>query len=263
MPEGDTVYRVGRELGAALEGKTPHQAELRHPRLSTVELSGREVLGVRTVGKHLFVRFGGELSLHNHLRMDGTWHCYRTGQRWRRPGHQARAVLACHEVTAVGFLLHDMAVLPTGSESTVVGHLGPDLLAPEWTDEHVRRASDALGRDPRREIGLALLDQTAVAGIGNVYKSELCFLLGVSPWTPASEVDTTRAVELGRALLLANATRSLRNTTGGPASQRHWVYGRTRRACLRCGTAVRVEHQGSDLHQRPTWYCPTCQPRPS
>jgi endonuclease-8 len=264
MPEGDTVFRLGATLTEALAGRVLRRAELRHPRLSTVDLAGREVAGVRTVGKHLFVRFGGELSLHNHLRMDGTWHCYRTGERWRAPGHQARVVLECPDVTAVGFRLHDLTLLATGQESRLVGHLGPDLLDPAWSSAHVSRAVAALRGTPDREIGLALTDQTALAGIGNVYKVELCFLLGVSPWTPVSGVDVERAVSLARELLVANAHRPWRSTTGQSApGRREWVYERTRTGCLRCGGRVLVADQGPGVHRRPTWYCPACQPGPA
>jgi endonuclease-8 len=264
MPEGDTVFLTGRTLAKALVGRALRRGELRHPRLSTVDLAGRTVPGVRTVGKHLFVRFDNGLSLHNHLRMDGSWHVHKLGSRWRAPTHQVRAVLANDEYEALGVRLHDMELVRTEQESRLVGHLGPDLLDPEWSDEHAARASSALAAQPDREIGLALLDQTVMAGVGNVYKAEVCFLLGVSPWTPVSEVDIQRAVALSRDLLLRNALRFDRNTTGLSTRGRQlWVYEQTRRGCLRCGGRVVVADQGSGLDVRKTWFCPTCQPRPS
>jgi endonuclease-8 len=173
-------------------------------------------------------------------------------------------VLECPDVTAVGFRLHDLTLLATGQESRLVGHLGPDLLDPAWSSAHVSRAVAALRGTPDREIGLALTDQTALAGIGNVYKVELCFLLGVSPWTPVSGVDVERAVSLARELLVANAHRPWRSTTGQSApGRREWVYERTRTGCLRCGGRVLVADQGPGLHRRPTWYCPACQPGPA
>lgn len=187
------------------------------------------MLGTRSVGKHLFIRFDRELSLHSHLGIDGAWRFYRAGGRWPGPNHQARAVLVNDEVAVVGLNLHAMALIATPEEHRLVDHLGPDLLDPQWTDEHATEAVARLGRDPSREIGVALLDQTSMAGVGNVYKAEVCFLLGVSPWTPVSDVDLAKAVALSRKLLLRNAMRASRTTTGDPRRGHElWVYGRTR-----------------------------------
>ncbi|HVV10404.1 DNA-formamidopyrimidine glycosylase family protein [Amycolatopsis sp.] len=263
MPEGDTVFLAGKTLDRALAGKTLSRSDFRHPALSTAELSGRTVLGVRTVGKHLFTRFSGELSLHSHLKMDGSWEVYAPGARWRHPAHQVRVILDAGDVSAVGFRLHDLELLPTAEESRLVGHLGPDLLDPQWTDEHEDRAVAALAADGRRELGLALLDQRIMAGVGNLYKVEICFLLGVTPWTPVSEVDARGAVRLARKLLLVNAWRHDQCTTGDLGRGRqNWVYERTRAGCFRCGGRVRVAEQGVDVHKRPTWCCPRCQRGP-
>jgi endonuclease-8 len=228
-----------------------------------VDLAGRVVLGTRTAGKHLFLRFDRQLSLHSHLGIDGAWRIYRAGGRMPAPDHQVRAVLATGEAAAVGSNLHSMALIATPEEHRLVGHLGPDLLDPEWTDEHAAEAVARLGRDPAREIGVALLDQTSMAGVGNVYKTEVCFLLGVSPWSPVSDVDLARAVSLSRKLLLHNAMRASRTTTGDPRRGRElWVYGRTRVGCLRCGGRVLAGTQGGELRERVTYYCPRCQPGP-
>ncbi|MBP2323993.1 endonuclease-8 [Kibdelosporangium banguiense] len=262
MPEGDTVFLTGRRLAQALVGQALKRGELRHPRLSTIDLAGRTVIGVRTVGKHIFVRFDNGTSLHNHLRMDGSWHVDRAGSRWRAPAHQVRAVLANASAQAIGVRLHDMELASTDKESARVAHLGPDLLNPEWTDSDLARAAQALAAQPAREIGLALMDQTVMAGVGNVYKAEVCFLLGVSPWAPVSSVDTAQAVTLSRDLLLRNALRPDRSTTGQrDRGRRLWVYEQTRRGCLRCGGRIHVADQGSGLDIRKTYYCPTCQPR--
>lgn len=264
MPEGDTVFLTGRTLERALTGKTLSRTDFRHPALATVDLSGQSVPDVRTVGKHLFIRFSGELSLHSHLRMDGSWRLYRPGARWRHPAHQVRAILAADDVQAVGVRLHDLAILPTGEESRLVGHLGPDLLDREWSAGHAERAAAALMADPRRELGLALLDQRVMAGVGNLYKTEICFLLGVTPWTPVSEVDAPVVVALARKLLRANAWHHEQSTTGDLARGRlNWVYERTRQGCHRCGGAVRVAAQGHDVQARPTWFCPRCQSGPA
>lgn len=256
MPEGDTVYRTARRLAEKLAGHLLTRGEIRHPRLSTMDLAGRTVTGARSVGKHLFVRFDRELSLHNHLGMDGSWKFLRPGARIT---YRARAVLAAEQTLAVGLNLHQLALVTTADEHRLVDHLGPDLLAEDWSPAHATEAARRLSADPGREIGQALLDQTLLAGIGNVYKSEVCFLTGVSPWTPVSEVDIPRAVLLSRELLLRNVSRFDRSTTGDPRPDRRlWVYGRTRSGCLRCAGRIVVAGQGERL----SYFCPTCQPGP-
>src|SRR5205085_2328308 len=147
----------------------------------------------------------------------------------------------------------------------LVAHLGPDLLDPQWTDEHTARATAALAADPERELGLALLDQRVMAGVGNLYKCEIAFLLGVTPWTPVSEVDPGRTVALARKLLLVNALSGsfAQSTTGDRNRKRkNWVYGRLREGCFRCGRKVQVRQQGHDVQRRPTWFCPNDQAGP-
>ncbi len=154
-------------------------------------------------------------------------------------------------------------MLATADEPELVGHLGPDLLDPEWSPGHAAEAVRRFTAVPDREVGLVLLDQTVLAGVGNLYKTEVCFLLGVSPWTPVSEVDAARAVALSRTLLLRNAWRPEQSTTGEVArGLRHWVYDRAGRPCRRCGTPVRAGVQDSGTRQRTTWFCPRCQPGP-
>lgn len=225
-----------------------------------MDLTGRVVLGARSVGKHLFVRFDRDLSLHNHLLLDGSW---RFAGPHPRLDHRARVVLSTSSTTAIGINVHQLSFVRTNDEHRLVAHLGPDLLDPDWSPAHAEEAAARLRRDPSREIGLALLDQTLLAGIGNVYKAEVCFLLGVSPWTPVSEVDIPRAVELSRDLLQRNALNPDRNTSGDPRRGRQlWVYGRERTGCLRCGGRVLVTKQGTDLRERIAYYCPHCQPGP-
>lgn len=253
MPEGDTVYATARRLTEALGGVTLVTGELRHPRLSTVDLKGRVMVRAVSVGKHLFLRFDNDLSFHCHLGMDGSWRLYS-----RRPplGHRVRAVLATSQRHAVGESLVEMALVSTSDEQWLVAHLGPDLLAPDWSDESLAEAVRRLTADPGRELGQALLDQRVLAGIGNVYKSELCFLLGVSPWAPVSAVDAAKTVLLARKLLRGNALRPNRNTTGDPRRGRElWVYGRQRHGCGRCGGQVLVARQDTRI----TYHCPSCQ----
>lgn len=262
MPEGDTVYRTARLLTEALGGATLRRADLRHPRLSTVDLVGRVVAGVRSVGKHLLIRFDGDLSLHNHLGMDGSWRLYDPNRR-APVTHRTRVLLETADTLALGQNLVELALVRTGDEGRLVGHLGPDLLDPDWSTEHAATAAARLGADPGRELGLALLDQTLMAGVGNVYKSEVCFLLGVSPWSPVSVVDADKVVTTARELLLRNALRPVRNTTGDRRRGREtWVYGRQRTGCLRCGGRVVVANQGAATRERVTYCCPRCQPGP-
>lgn len=263
MPEGDTVWLAGRRLATALAGRTLVSGELRHPRLATVELAGVTVDDVVSVGKHLLTRFGDGRTLHTHLRMDGAWHLYRPGRAWRGPGHQVRAVLTVPDRVAVGFRLHDMALVPTAQEHRLVGHLGPDLLGPGWGPEQEAEAARRLAAQPDRELGPALLDQTVMAGVGNLYKTEVCFLLGVSPWSPVATVDPASAVRLSHDLLARNAEHPEQSTTGETARRaQHWVFERTGRECLRCGDVVRRATQGRGTQQRVSYWCPGCQPGP-
>lgn len=258
MPEGDAVFRTAAQLHEALAGRLLTMADLRVPAHATADLTGRRVLEVTSRGKHLLTRLEGGLTLHTHLRMDGRWQLYGAGERWTGgPGWQIRAVLGNAERTAVGYRLPVVQLLRTADEDSVVGHLGPDLLGPDWDPaEAVRR----LTADPARPIAEALLDQRNLAGIGNVYANELCFLTTVTPWTPIGEVRSPeRLVALAHRLLTVNRLRPGMVTTGeSRPDRRHWVYDRARRPCLRCGTPVRVAQL-----DRVTYWCPTCQRGPS
>ncbi|GHC52750.1 Fpg/Nei family DNA glycosylase [Streptomyces cinnamoneus] len=264
MPEGDTVWRTAQELHRALTGEQLTRSDLRVPKLATVDLTGRAVLETVPRGKHLLTRVEGGLTLHSHLGMDGSWRIQAVGGRRRGggPDHQIRAVLATAGHTAVGYRLPVLDLLRTTAESTVVGHLGPDLLGPDWdADEAVRR----LLADPGRTIGEAVLDQRNLAGIGNVYKSELCFMLRISPWLPVASVHgPERLVALAQKLLEANKTRTARITTADARPDRHlWVYGRADKPCRRCGTPVLTAGQGPAGQERTTFWCPHCQTGPA
>ncbi|MEW2072382.1 DNA-formamidopyrimidine glycosylase family protein [Streptomyces sp. NPDC013433] len=263
MPEGDTVWQAARRLHDALAGEVLTRSDLRVPRFATADLTGRTVLDVTPRGKHLLTRVEGGLTLHSHLRMDGSWRVYTPGQRWNGgPAHQIRAVLGNADRTAVGYRLPVLELMRTTDEDRAVGHLGPDLLGPDW-DPHLALAN--LLKDPARPLGEALLDQRNLAGIGNVFKSELCFLLGVTPWLPVGELPADRSAklpELARKLLEFNRERPVRNTTGR-RGQDLFVYGRARRPCLRCRTLVRLADQGDGSRERPTYWCPACQPGPA
>jgi endonuclease-8 len=261
VPEGDTVHLTAKRLRAALAGQVLVRGELRHPRLVGHDLAGRRVLDVASVGKHLFTRFDDGTSLHSHLRMDGSWHLYRPGMHWRRPAHQARAVLETAERTAVGFALHDMDVLPTDEEDRLVGHLGPDLLAADWGADHRAEAVRRLAARGDHQLGLVLLEQRVMAGVGNLYRAETCFLLGLSPWTLVRDVpDPGAVVDKARELLLRNADRPQQSTTGDLGRGReHWVFERGGRPCRRCGTRIRSAEQGDGVYARFVYWCPRCQ----
>ncbi|MFF0087331.1 Fpg/Nei family DNA glycosylase [Streptomyces canus] len=263
MPEGDTVWQSARRLHSALADRVLTRSDLRVPKYATADLTGRRVLDVTPRGKHLLTRIEGGLTLHSHLRMDGSWKVYAENQRWTGgPTHQIRAILANADRTAVGYRLPVLELLRTTDEHKAVGHLGPDLLGPDWNPE---TALANLLQDPARPLGEALLDQRNLAGIGNVYKSELCFLVGATPWLPVGALPADRAAQLpalAKKLLEVNRDRPVRSTTGR-RGQDLFVYGRAPRPCLRCHTSIRVADQGDGSRERPTYWCPTCQTGPA
>lgn len=258
MPEGDTVWRTARTLHRMLTGRVLVRTDFRVPALATVDLSGQTIVGTLARGKHLLTRIGDDHTLHTHLKMEGAWRLLRAGDRWPRPPHEARVVLAVDGIEAVGFSLGIVELLPRGAEGDAVGHLGPDLLGPDWDEqEAVRR----LRRDPDRPIGEALLDQRNLAGIGNLYKSELCFTSGVLPTRPVGEVpDLERLVRRAKGMLEANKERAEQTTTGDlRRGQRTWVYRRERESCRRCGTPIAVDMHGQAGRARASYWCPSCQ----
>jgi endonuclease-8 len=259
MPEGDTVHQAAKRLHGALAGKVLTRSDLRVPRYATADLTGRAVLDVTPRGKHLLTRIEGGLTLHSHLMMDGAWKVYAAGQRWSGgPAHQIRAILGTGDSTVVGYRLPVLELLRTADEHRAVGHLGPDILGPGWDPG---KALENLLRDPARPLGEAILDQRNLAGIGNVYKSELCFLLRATPWLPVGDLPAEHAARLpalAKRLLEANRDRPARNTTGR-REQNLFVYGRAPRPCLRCGAPVQIADQGDGSRERPTYWCPACQ----
>ncbi|WP_141013127.1 DNA-formamidopyrimidine glycosylase family protein [Nocardioides sambongensis] len=272
MPEGDTVFRTAALLERALSGRMLERSDLRVPRHATADLAGATVVRTVSRGKHLLTRFdldGDLVTLHTHLKMEGTWRVHRPGDRWERPGHTARVVLLAAPtpvrgsgpVEAVGFSLGAVDLLPSADESEVVGHLGPDLLDPDWGPGHAATAAARLLARPERPLRSALLDQSNLAGIGNVYAAEICFLTRLHPEVAVGGVDDIPAVvDRARRLLLLNRDRPRRVTTADPRAPT-WVYGRAGRACRRCGTRIRSADSGDVPGQeRVSYWCPSCQP---
>lgn len=245
MPEGDTVLQTARRLHTALAGRLLTRSDLRVPRFATSDLTGRTVLDVTSRGKHLLTRIEGGLTLHSHLRMDGAWRVYGADERWRGgPGHQIRAILGNAERTAVGYRLPVLELLRTADEESVVGHLGPDLLGPDWDPDIALRN---LLADPARTVGEALLDQRNLAGVGNVFRCETCFLTRTTSWLPIGDLPSPeRLVTAAKKLLEANRDRSRRHL---------YVYGRGGLPCRRCGTPI----SKAEDDERPVYWCPRCQ----
>ena len=260
MPEGDVVWYTARRLHEALAGRVLTRSDFRVPRFATVSLAGQLVTESVPRGKHLLIRTGNGLTVHTHLKMEGAWRVRPAGARVTE-SHKIRLLLANAEWQAIGYQLGITEVLRTAHEDRVVGHLGPDLLAPDWGDDHLRGAVRRLAADPGRPIGEALLDQRCVAGIGTYFLAEMLFLRGVNPWCSVSEVrDLDELVSLSRRLLDANKNRIDQVTTGDMARGRQsWVYGRAGRPCRRCGTLIRRGEQGPPGQERLRVWCPNCQ----
>jgi endonuclease-8 len=256
VPEGDTVWQTARRLHAALAGHELTRFDLRVPQTATVDLTGQVVREVVPRGKHILHRIG-EWTLHSHLKMEGIWVVLAPGGHWPRPTHQARAILSTASCDTVGFDIAEIAVVPTRDEPTLIGHLGPDPLAPDWD---AAEAARRLGVDPR-PVHVALQDQRNLAGLGNEYVNEALFVRGILPTTPATQVDAAALVETAARMLQANRDRPVRTFTGDSRRGRsRWVYGREARPCLRCGTPIRSDRLGADpTRQRVVYWCPSCQ----
>ena len=256
MAEGDTVHATAERLHEALAGRVLTRSDVRVPRFATTDLAGRVVRDVAARGKHLLLRTDGDVSVHSHLGMDGSWRLYQHGERWRGPSFEVRCVLETEERVAVGHRLRRLEIVRTSAEDLILGHLGPDVLGPDWDPAE---ATKRLVADPLRAIGEALVDQSVMAGPGNVYRSETCFLAGVDPRTQVGDVpDAASLVDSMKRLMERNRGGGRRVTTGDPRRGHElWVYGRAGRPCRRCGTPIRSFLQGTD--RRIVYACPTCQ----
>ena len=278
MPEGDTIFRAARTLHRALAGRTVTRFESVFPALSRVDddapLRGRSIERVEARGKHLLIWFSGPLVLRTHMRMNGSWHIYRPNERWQRPRRDMRIVIEAGDFHAVAFNV-PVAEFSTAEElarAAPIQQLGPDPLSEGF------RPGDAVARLLSRadmEVGDALLDQSAIAGIGNVYKSEALFAGRVNPFVKVGALtreDVARLVEIAARFMRANVAehapaaietyRGLRRTTGrSDPGARLWVYARAGKPCRRCGTPISRRQQGP--HARTTYWCERCQSPPA
>lgn len=248
MPEGDTIFRTARTLNLALAGQIVTGFETQLPKLARVDddhpIAGRTVESATASGKWLLIKFSGGLVLLTHMLMSGSWHIYRPGEKWQRGRYHMRIVISTANIIAVAF---DVQVAEFHTESSLVrrpgfNRLGPDILVDNFADLEI---------PPDLEIGVALADQSIVAGIGNMFKSEICFLAGVNPFRRAG--DFTR-VEIQS---LVSIAREVLTKSAEFGRNRLWVYHRAGEPCRKCGTAILTRKQGPDA--RVTFWCPICQ----
>ncbi len=272
MPEGDTIHSAARRVGAALVGREIESVETPQPRHRLdrwpQRLAGRTVHSVDARGKHLLLRFEGDLTVHSHLRMGGSWRVYRRGERWRRSPHRAWLVLRTldHEVVQFDGPVLELMTAGRARSDARLAALGPDILAEHFDEAaYLRRLRDD---DQTRGVGDALLDQRNVAGIGNIWKSEGCHLAEVDPWRRLGELSDAEALAIARAvrpLMRQSVERGGRVETYRPEGERRspgddrrtWAHGRGGLPCRTCGTPIRGRGQGAD--NRTTFWCPRCQ----
>ena len=274
MPEGDTIFRAAATLQRALAGHRVERFESVFPALTRVHedhpFVGATIDRVHSRGKHLLMQFSNGFVLRTHMRMNGSWHIYRRGEKWQRPAQAMRVLVATADYEAVGF---DIPVAEFVKEQSVAKHavlsrLGPDVLDEAFDrDEALRRLRERASS----EVAEALLNQQVMAGLGNVYKSEVLFMCRVNPFTTVASLTADQAdclVDTGRKLLRLNVSSSLapmttytgyrRTTMRSDPGERLWVYGRGQLPCRRCGTTIKTRKQGTGA--RLTYWCPRCQP---
>ncbi len=264
MPEGDTLHRTAHTLNRVLAKQRLVRVQSSVPAIAHAELAGHLVEEVTALGKNLLIRFDDGRVLHTHLKMRGSWHVYRPGERFQRPEHQARVVLDVGDALAVCFAAPTVRLLAAHSANSdeYLNGLGPDLIPDEFDEHKAVTGLLALGQ---LSIGEAVMTQTALSGIGNIYKSETLFLCQINPLSLVTALSVDQAqgiVRKARALLRLNThtMSNRRTTTTGKSDSPYWVYKRSGKACRVCGHVLRMQRQGA-LH-RSTYFCPTCQSSP-
>jgi endonuclease-8 len=275
MPEGDTIYRAARTLNLALAGQTITFFESALPHLSRVEVDyevvGRTVEKAEARGKWLLIYFSGDLILLSHMLMSGSWHIYRPGETWQRRRYDMRVVIGTPKILAVAF---NVPIAEFHTADSLIRREGFQSIGPSTLDENFDE-SEVIARlraRPDLEIGVSLLTQSLLSGIGNVFKSEICFACGINPFRPVSDLTDDElqwVVSKAREFMLANVTAAsgdkittyvpMRRTTGRASlSERLWVYKRTGEPCRHCGSPIVSRKQGFDA--RTSFWCPRCQP---
>ena len=258
MPEGDTIHRTADRLRPVLVDQAITRFEARRLGRPGPEV-GTTVHSVEARGKHLLIEFSDGWTLRTHLRMTGSWRVFAEGQRWSKPAHLARVVIEVDGWQVVCFSAPDIELVRSTDRSTALARLGPDLCRP---DADLAECVARMGFvDPGTPVGDVLLDQRICNGVGNVYKSEVCFACRVDPQSPIASVDDAgrrELVETAARQLQANLGPTRRTTVAGPPGSLA-VYGRARKLCRRCRSTIRVARTGA--HARVTYWCPTCQPR--
>ena len=275
MPEGDTIFRAARALNKSLAGATVTGFETAYAQLASANdnasVTGRVIEKVEARGKWLLIHFSGDLILVTHMLMSGSWHIYRPGEYWKRPRAQMRVIIRTAQYEAVAFAV-PVAQFHTArslERNTAIPKLGPDLLKEDFAENEAKARIRARGDE---EIGNVLLDQKVMAGIGNVFKSEICYVCGIHPFRPVSSLSDREIdclVDSARKLMVANVTEAsgdqivthtgLRRTTGrSDPSARVWVYRRKGEECRRCGSIIEMRRQGPGA--RSSYWCPECQP---
>jgi len=279
MPEGDTIYRSARALERAIGGKIVTGFETALAKLTSVDdntpITGHTITSVESRGKWLLVHFSGDLILATHMLMSGSWHLYRTGERWQMPRSRMRIVITTSDWQAVAFNVPVAEFYTARSleRSSQIPKLGPDILSADFTlQQGVERLKQYALKSPATEVGTTLLNQRVLAGLGNVYKSEVAFSAGVHPFraigtlTPA---EIERLVEFAHRYMKANVidgkgdgivtySGNRRTTHATDRRERLWVYGRQHQECRRCGATILMRRQGTGA--RSTYWCPDCQP---
>ncbi len=272
MPEGDTIFRAARTLHRALAGRSVTRFESVYPKLTRIDhdspLAGRTVLSVTARGKHVLMTFSGDLILHTHMRMNGSWHIYRPGERWHAPRHEMRICVDTEKYVAVGFNIPVAGFLTSAqlARHEQIQALGPDLTDPDCDRIEVHRRMAALATEPLHDV---LLNQRVVAGIGNVLKSEVLFVARINPFMQAGELADEafdRLMNAARRLMDMNTRESTslppvfgrRTTSSLDPSATLYVYGRQGKPCRACGSAIEARKTGLDA--RLTYWCPRCQP---
>lgn len=272
MPEGDTIFRAAQTLQRALGGRRVTRFDSVYPALMRVAIDtpvvGRLVEHVRSQGKHLLLSLSGDLILRTHMRMTGSWHLYRPGERWQRPARDMRVIVGTNAYVAVGFNIPDAEFLTAAAleRHPLLRALGPDLLSHQFDAAEAIRRMREHGSDAIDEV---LLNQRVLAGVGNVFKSEVLFAAGVAPLTTVhalSDAQLERIIQIARQQLAVNvrdrrhtlAPAPGRRTTGSLHPDKGlYVYGRAGEPCRRCGTPIVLTKRGSDA--RLTYWCPGCQ----